>query len=509
MSAGFGELLSVLLRNQGYTQQGLCEWLLVNQHLPKRFNTVYSIKERFRMARASELPAQYFPLVFDVARFFESKGKLDTAARIRHIYLQQSYDTGNFNRLFADATPHSESISWMIFPEVDRSTLVGHYRQWRSHTFNGDRTLVRESLDFFHQYSRSYIHSPIRQMIAVELSRVAITHGEYVEAYMIATAFTTKWEAYIKTPSHLKPTYRPVIGDVYNYLTALQIRATAASHIFDYAPFAASVRLFTQALYRLREQKRLLSRYETISRALLIQWHVRFLRMLCRAHMTLAESDAVRSKIDSTLLGHLRRLKRLLDQDDSWTENEFIEPFLVFDTVARCIALSACSMDSLEEASLVAQESLRWIKKSDGAQGGPVPNVLRNYRRASTEAIFEISKYRLTRTTGAHANAGEAIKRLLEVVPAVQSYHTRLTVKCLSTYLMQCQLGPEGVFIRDCTERPIESELRKLDMKADKESGLMFAVNMDDSEHLACLIQANLFKSSQELLEEFIRGSES
>ena len=509
MNAVFGEFLALLLKNHGYTQQGLIDWLLANQSSPAKFKTPYSVKEHLRVARRDGLPAYQYPLLLDVARFFESKNELAAASRIRHIYLQQAYDTGRFNSLFVGASPHPKAIEWMIFPAIDRSMI--RRKEWLQALNNGERQTLRESISFYYQYAKSHVHSPIRQMIAIDLARMAIGNAEYSDGYIIASTLANKWEEFMVREKG-GCSYQPLLGDLFDYLTALQIKATAASHIYYYAPLRSSLFLFREAHTKLAAHRKLFySNNKNVYEGLLINWHVRFLRMLCRSVMSLSQTGADLEDLKATKKTIRYRIAGLERRD-------FVDHFLVRDTLARSKALIAETEEEIDHVI----ESVRKVSEAN-AHDGKNQHSMTRYRVATTEAICAISKYRVLCNSGKQTRpyealdaAGKSIKQIMDVVLPTRQNHIRLTIKTLINYLQALRiaeiesqthvvtidgLDALSIFVHDRKTETIQKELSVLDQLAKETQGVMFEINWDDSEHIECLVQANTFKRREASLD--------
>ena len=534
MSAIFGDYLADLLREYEFTQQALCAWIVENQisysHRSKpRFSTPSAVKEHLRTLRADQSPAVDYPLIFDIANFFEQKGKPWVAARLRHIYLHQSHDIGRLNKLYESADMHSEGVEWLIFPEPDQAATRLHFQKWRIQLFDGNRELLRDSLEFFHQYCNSYVHSPIRQMVAVDLARIAITHAEFPQAYVICSIYEQQW---LGTQSKTLGVavrdaipYKIVLLDAYNYLRALQIKASAASYIFYYAPFVASHHLFTHAKKTLIRHKGLFKAQEDVYAALLIQWETRWMRMLARAYISMPEypkviacikrlfsagSGADRKRIlqeskvlltdDELLKFDLTRrlaksldaLDRVLDAYPKWRSYEHIEPFLVIDTKTRAQALVSFDDSDLSKAYRLLAESATFIKVRE-VGSTDVPASLRQYRNCTTKAYCDIRKFLLSQSEVDCGVAVDSIKLVLKSADAILHRQIRFTVDNLTTHLLYSREGNIDVVIKDCDTTAIKRQLRLLENRARDVAGLMFTVNTGHQEHISCLSQANWF----------------
>lgn len=526
MSTGFGDYLASVLKTHGLKQEALVQWLLDHQRPPARFKTTFALKEHLRTSRQKGDTALHYPLLPDIASYLEDRGGDLAAARLRHIYLQQAYDSEREHRLHGTREPYSEIIESLIFPGVDHRLNDLHAEAWNKALRAGDRDILRESLQFYFQYASSPVHSIVRQTIALTLARRSITQAEYQHAFLLSESYIRAWRRMFPAVRAGASRYTLKKKDVLDYMNMLITRSTAVSFIFYNAPAIACRPLFEEALRELHRMEPLLNLVSNTSfQQIKARLYTERARMLTRAILSTPLTGEPAHILHRTSL--LRSLARTASKLQHLAESQLASPIassgelsLLVDTWIRCIALLLVGLHNSDcgNHNYTKEFSLKLLKGADPSsvldsldklltncqQGSPInQDPLTRYRIAYSRALLAICSHNIEPTPERSSKLIELLMATANSVPVTTHRHIHFGIDQLLYYSL---LSRRPYNCTSSCEIPSESLRSGYDLllnhKYVTQYDALFTVDPEDSAHFDCLYQANYFRRRGQLFDE-------
>jgi predicted nucleic acid-binding Zn ribbon protein len=372
----FGDFLEALLRAQKTTAKDLHVWL--QRHSSSRsFSTTSGVKEHLRQCKEKGLPAWQYPLISDIARFFDHLGERESAQLIRHIFLQQAVDAGAVEDFFPSQSD-AHKLWWLVFPPASLSVCSEDIEWWRAMCSNGDYALYKSAMSLYQQFAYSAAHVAMRKHISLTLAQIANYHADYTEAYLICTHIENSWLRAFEAGD--KGSFDPSKRETERYLLALQIKSTAVSNLFSFTPHAASKKFLDRAyseLERCLQRKWIDQCQYSFVKVELLRRHLRILLRL----PVLGYSGVV-DQIESIT-------SELKDASSRECQSRNTGPrFAVFDTLARASAFAGHHQEEADHYFDLAvaakkQEDIdRAVKLQQGRR------VLDDYQLSATKIIL-------------------------------------------------------------------------------------------------------------------------
>lgn len=499
---GFGDYLVGVLKANRLTMEAMCAWI-AEIDTQQAIKTKFGVKEQLRVLRLSNASAIHYPLYGSLVRFFEKHAPPKVSDRLRFIFATQARDED----LLPSELPISQrlqpNMDWMYVPCKSDKETARQYERWKFLCFNGDHDLYRESIHFYRSHHRSYVHAPVRKLIAIDLARICILNGDYLYGFLIARRYANAFREHTRSRhgNYFPQGYDISTVDIEDFLYSLQIIATSISHLSFNNPYYPAKRYFEEAQGVLDSMTARSQIGEDLAFRVRMNLKIRYLRTLSRCMLIFgSQTIGKHSEIHREVVRTLRDLELL-----SMENKPYQDTFTLYDTIARVyVLMERADVLSAGEHYFSRASAIRSSLDTKDRLAMGAPSKLRRMRSDTTQALLFAVKAALSSKSSTEADellagANRILDEMVRDLGSDNTWHARLLItearRKIDSIIRHSKENLAEDMVTKMHENYEISLIERLEARANSYREVFFEVT-DLDEHDASLRQATQFRES-------------